>query len=256
MIPDNIKKVSASFRAPAGNISLRHVGLLGAMAPAVKGLKEVTFAEEEDYATFEFSGSVPESNPPIQNQEPILNKILTTLNQLVKGASFTEAKEEKEPEMPETNDAENLAKEKAELEVKKQKLEKQQVEFAEAKRKTELANMQNRFDALLAKGEINKAIRDLTVNFAEEITNPDIAEFSDKSETALDAFANFSENLIKAVKEGTPETGEATPDDVAFAEDSNDADAFAVAIKEKQAANPNLTTLEAAEMVKKTKGRK
>jgi hypothetical protein len=48
------KKISASFYSPdssanpkPGNYYLRHVGFLGGMAPAVKGLKSVAFAEEE-----------------------------------------------------------------------------------------------------------------------------------------------------------------------------------------------------------------
>jgi hypothetical protein len=47
------KKVSAAFYAPddsnnpkPGNYYLRHVGMLGAAAPAVKGLKEVAFADD------------------------------------------------------------------------------------------------------------------------------------------------------------------------------------------------------------------
>ncbi len=56
------KKISASFYAPdspsnpkPGVYYLRHVGFLGAMAPAVKGLKPVEFAEAEGVVTVEFS---------------------------------------------------------------------------------------------------------------------------------------------------------------------------------------------------------
>ncbi len=49
------KKISASFYSPdsssnpkPGNYYLRHVGFLGGMAPAVKGLKSVAFAEVEE----------------------------------------------------------------------------------------------------------------------------------------------------------------------------------------------------------------
>ncbi len=224
-----------------------------ALPPAVKGLKEVTFAQEED-ATFEFNA--PESVPPMQIQEQTLSKILSTLNQLVKGTNFNEPKtEEKEPEM-DKEDAKKLASEKTDLERREAQLEKEQAEFSETKRKSELAMMQNRFDALLAEGKINKAVRDLTVNFATKITDPDIAEFSDKSTNPLDAFINFSEKLIEAVKEDTPDTGEIAPDNMTFTKSFNEADQLANAIKEKQTANPNLTTLEAADMIRKMKGRK
>lgn len=53
------KKVSASFYAPdsannpvPGVFYLRHVGFLGAQPPAVKGLKDVEFAEDEDIVEF------------------------------------------------------------------------------------------------------------------------------------------------------------------------------------------------------------
>ncbi|MDH0050274.1 peptidase [Comamonas terrigena] len=49
------KKISASFYTPdspnnpvPGSYYLRHVGFLGALPPAVKGLREVSFAEQED----------------------------------------------------------------------------------------------------------------------------------------------------------------------------------------------------------------
>lgn len=53
------KKVSAAFYLPdspnnphQGVLSLRHVGFLGAMPPAVKGLKQVVFSEEDDFVEF------------------------------------------------------------------------------------------------------------------------------------------------------------------------------------------------------------
>ncbi len=53
------KKVSAAFYLPdspnnphKGVLSLRHVGFLGAMPPAVKGLKQVEFAEDDDFVVF------------------------------------------------------------------------------------------------------------------------------------------------------------------------------------------------------------
>jgi|GEM_PF-356962 hypothetical protein len=53
------KKISASFYSPdspanpnPGNYYLRHVGFLGGMAPAVKGLKSVAFSEEEGVLDF------------------------------------------------------------------------------------------------------------------------------------------------------------------------------------------------------------
>ncbi len=59
------KKVSASFYTPdspsnpvKGSWSLRHVGFLGAMPPAVKGLKEPIFADDET-GVIDFTEDVP-----------------------------------------------------------------------------------------------------------------------------------------------------------------------------------------------------
>jgi hypothetical protein len=55
------KKISASFYSPTspqnpvpGVYYLRHVGFLGAMPPAIKGMKAIEFAEDESVLTFEF----------------------------------------------------------------------------------------------------------------------------------------------------------------------------------------------------------
>ena len=60
MVKDGkFKKVSAAFYLPdspnnphKGVLSLRHVGFLGAMPPAVKGLKQVEFAEDDSFIEF------------------------------------------------------------------------------------------------------------------------------------------------------------------------------------------------------------
>jgi len=56
------KKRSASFWGPSapgnptpGRFALRHVGFLGAMPPAVKGLKACNFADGDDVTVFEFA---------------------------------------------------------------------------------------------------------------------------------------------------------------------------------------------------------
>lgn len=58
------KKISSSFYSPdspsnpkPGSYYLRHVGFLGGMAPAVKGLKSVAFAEEEE-GVLDFCGGM------------------------------------------------------------------------------------------------------------------------------------------------------------------------------------------------------
>lgn len=71
-------KVSASFYTPdspqnpvPGVYSLRHVGFLGAMAPAIKGLKPVQF-DSGDEGLVEFSIDVEENNRAITEPEDLL----------------------------------------------------------------------------------------------------------------------------------------------------------------------------------------
>jgi len=62
------KKVSASFYKPGASnnptpevFALRHVGFLGAQPPAVKGLKPVEFADDDDAITMTVDFAAPES---------------------------------------------------------------------------------------------------------------------------------------------------------------------------------------------------
>ena len=74
------RKVSASFYAPTdqrnpkpGSYHLRHVGLLGAQIPAVKGLGSVEFGEGDDGVTIEFDFAEADPAPalaPIPAPEP------------------------------------------------------------------------------------------------------------------------------------------------------------------------------------------
>lgn len=84
------KKVSISLY---DNDMLRHVGFLGAAQPAVKGLKNVEFSSEEDYASIEveFSEEVPGSG---DNPEDVEDN-----------ADDSNENDDKEPREPEEDDA-------------------------------------------------------------------------------------------------------------------------------------------------------
>lgn len=71
------KNVSAAFYWPdspynphKGVLSLRHVGFLGAMPPAVKGLKQVEFSEADDFIVFSESNDPEFQQPPQPTGEP------------------------------------------------------------------------------------------------------------------------------------------------------------------------------------------
>jgi len=85
------KKVSASFYPPTsannpvpGVWYLRHVGFLGAMPPAIKGLRNPEFAEGDDYITVEFSEGLPavdEPATPITEEPPATQTEDTTVTE-------------------------------------------------------------------------------------------------------------------------------------------------------------------------------
>lgn len=70
-------KISAAFYAPAqpgnpvpGVYYLRHVGFLGAMPPAVKGLRSPAFADDEDCVVLELDVAFSEGDPPADPSAP------------------------------------------------------------------------------------------------------------------------------------------------------------------------------------------
>lgn len=106
---ERYKKRSASFY-PDG--SLRHVGWLGAMPPAVKGLADVAFSEADQASNFDF-----EEQPQTQTKE---NGDMSTIEELTRQLADEKA-----------------AREKADAAAAKFKdaAEKAQADFAEASRK-------------------------------------------------------------------------------------------------------------------------
>lgn len=209
MVKDGkFKKVSAAFYLPdspnnphKGVLSLRHVGFLGAMPPAVKGLKQVEFAEDDLFVEF--------SEHP--TPEPILNE---------------PAQPEGEPEMSaeEKAELERLRAENAEL---KEKQAQAEAEKAEADLQAEKAGNAEFCEGLVKEGKLApvvkaqmvqaldaisdmKAGREPEFNEGEDVlsvfksalsASPKIIEFS---EVATADKANPQENDVVQYAEGTP----------------------------------------------------
>lgn len=88
------KKVSAAFFPPAhprnpapGVYYLKHLGFLGAAAPAVPGLKPVEYAQDEDLVTLEFT----EDEPNPQGEDPMSDADRARLAELEAKAAALEA---------------------------------------------------------------------------------------------------------------------------------------------------------------------
>lgn len=117
-------KISAAFLSPndpnnpvPGVYYLRHVGFLGAMAPAVKGLRTPEFAEGEDLIIIEFGeGDLAATHPPDTTTPK--ESMMTPEQIAAKQAELTQQQ---------TAQAEQAAK----LAVDKATLEQQTAQFAE-----------------------------------------------------------------------------------------------------------------------------
>ncbi|MEG9490035.1 peptidase [Mannheimia indoligenes] len=151
------KKVSAAFYLPdspnnphKGVLSLRHVGFLGAKPPAVKGLKQVEFSEDDGFVEFSEWGQanlfsrlrdwlvsqfgVDEANKALPPHEVDWLKEDVMREQIIKQVQAEQVTPEpifNEPAQPE-GEPEMSAEEKAELERLKAENDKLKAEKAKA----------------------------------------------------------------------------------------------------------------------------
>ena len=153
---------------------LRHVGWLGAAAPAVAGLKDVEFKGGEAAHEYEFNDAGADPHNPEDDMKTILENLLAAVSGLRtdlaqgreagQGAAFSARLGEIEAQ------ARELAadKEKAEAEAKKAKedLEKLNTEFSEFKAGQAKAAREARFEALVKDGKALPAEKEKVLSFA------------------------------------------------------------------------------------------
>jgi len=286
------RNISASFYRPdspsnpvPGVYYLRHVGFLGAAAPAVKGLRPVEFSEDEEgvveFADLQAAGSVFR-----RLREWIIGKFgIDEADQAVPGYLIAEmqtppreapspAFAEPQQETESMNDQEKKEKELAE---QRAALEKERAEFAEAraaaeKEKADAADRENKLaerEAQLARagaasfieglereGKVLPKDRDFLVSFMSALSAEETVEFGEgdgkKSATPLEGFKSFLTGMPKIVdfSERAPGGGEPPSDDAeAMARE-------AVAFQEDQASKGiTVTVTEAVRAVREGKNR-
>lgn len=203
------KKISASFYAPnhpgnpvPGTYYLRHVGFLGAAAPAVKGLKPVAFAGTADGAlTFDFAEEAPA-------EEARAAGILAKIKELIADKFGTEEAEkavpaeelaalEDAPAAPEPETAAPADPEEDDKEKKKKESSFAEREAALAKREKDLKHAENVqfLDALIASGRLMPGMKNKMLNFMDSLNDGSLS-FSEKT----DAFRDILAGLPKAVE--------------------------------------------------------
>lgn len=175
------KKVSVALYPDKG---LRHVGLLGAVPPAVKGLGSVQLADGDDWQTYEFNDSKPEGED--------MNELEELRAKLAEAEAKAEAeKKAKEQAFAEKAEAEKKAKAEAEARKKKE------AEFAEARAAQAAKDREIRFGELLKAGKALPSEKDQILALAGALAQSPELTFSEGGKTtkqpAEDALWKFLE---------------------------------------------------------------
>lgn len=221
------KKVSASFYPPnsksnpkPGAWYLRHVGFLGAQAPAIKGLKPIAFADDEaDVVSF---GDEPEASL----LDRVTQAIEAGFSRLADGLpKFTEPDPKKESDMPPEKiapekDAEFAEREAAitadqdKVKSDREKLDKEAAEFAEKKSAARREADAVWLDGLIEAGRVAPGHKDGLVAFMAGLDSEDEAvsfgeEGKETKATAHGYFRSFLEQMPKGIdfSERAGETG-------------------------------------------------
>jgi hypothetical protein len=228
------KKRSASFYPPGspnnptpGSYYLRHVGFLGAQPPAIKGLKEVEFSDQEDLITVEFSEEGGWSLRTIATalrsvREMVIEKFgrdeadktvptyqIDSLDDAgrreIDRSNKTESTAFSEP-LDKENEMtkEELDREKKNLEKQKQKFADEQREFGEQQAAMDRASAVAFCEDLIKKGKLLAANKAFAVEFMCELSDETTIEFGEgdgkKTQSQLEAFKGFLSGMPKVIE--------------------------------------------------------
>lgn len=148
--------------------TLRHVGFLGAQPPAVKGLPDVEFKEDENLSTIETDGASDFEDQAAENN-------LKELEDKVKQYELQLKKmDEKEKEF------EELQTKYAQVIVEKTALEK---EIEKQKRETQLKEFSEIVNKAIADGKLLPKMKDTIVKLYEVVSLTPVYEFSEGVKT-------------------------------------------------------------------------
>lgn len=200
------QKVSASFYSPdspvnpaPGKLSLRHVGFLGAQAPAIKGLEQYNFNDSDD-GVIEFSCVTDENG-----ENGLLSRIADYFGLTPKGdnsahqnSDFNETSQGDDT----MNEAE-LKAAQADLDAKlKQHKEdvanfnEQKTSFESAQQAARKAAIASRVDALVTSGRVLPARAQAVKDFAENLAVDTVIEFGEIGKTEKQSAEDFFFSLI------------------------------------------------------------
>lgn len=151
-----------------GDGTFRHVGFLGAAAPAIKGLEEIQFSDQGDYLTVELTDTAPETTTP-----------------------ETTAPQEEAPEAEIPNfkgTIEELTRKVEELEGKlsNEQAKRRRMEFAAYT------------DNLINAGRLKTSAKEQVLDMMEALYANDVATYADLSNSALTTFKGLLNDILPA----------------------------------------------------------
>ena len=187
-------------------LKFRHVGFLGAQPPAVKGLKDIQFSDEEDYMTVEFSetANTPAADaetaaPPAADPNPSAAPAQPDAEAAQSGKDEeAEAETEKPHDQPAGSD--EMAALKTELEAAKAAAAKLQNELAQVKTKQRRAEFAEFTGALVKSGQLPQAQQTSVCDFMECLDSAGTYEFAEGAEPVLDRFKRLLNTLLTPVE--------------------------------------------------------
>lgn len=163
------------------DLTLRHVGFLGATPPAVKGLADVAFSEKQEITIESFSENIEKEENMKQVEE--LQQQLEEQKKLL--LEFKESLKQKDTQI------EELKQQNAEL--------KKQLETTISEKKR--AEFEQFCDQLMDEGKLTPAQKKMVLDFMTIMDEVGKYEFSEDGEKdALSEFKNFLNGLQKQVE--------------------------------------------------------
>ncbi len=148
--------------------SIRHLGILGAAPPGVKGLGELSFGEEDN--TF--------------------NEFSLKEDKGEEGSTMANTQELQELQLQLKTLQEEAAKLKEQLEAASKEKEETEKEFAEFKAQVKTKDRVNRMNALIEKGKVLPGEKDKLLAYAEHLeSSSGELEFSEGSKTVKQSLA-------------------------------------------------------------------
>jgi hypothetical protein len=189
---------------------------------AVKGLKAVSFSEDEEYVTFDFTetswsfdivarlfGRIRDymiDKHGTEEADKIINPYqIDALKEHAQNlendasndnssSNYSEEEQppKKEADMPDDNKAAEFAEEQAKFKAEKEKFNKEKVEFSEKQATQRKSDNENFLDKQISSGRIAAGAKAETLAFMESLEDDEAVSFSEKtSETPLAHFKNM-----------------------------------------------------------------